>query len=712
MTGDYNGTPYNYIQRIDYDFYEQRTYLLYGNKTETFYNYTPALRRLNNLNVKTSDGNDLFNNRYSYDKVGNVLGLSNSAGITANNMAGKYQHRFEYDNLNRLVGADGTFDGSMAQIASGNDANASYHLKMKYNDTHGILNKNQQHIKNGNAYIQNTYSNDYKYITDTHKVESIIDSNTGDEEHFKYDLNGNITKRDTNTSQRVFSWDESNRLRVVSDNHSMQHYIYDASGERVLKANSDMETVYENGTLVNAPGTVSINGYTSYPSAFMVITADGVYSKHYYAGSQRIVSRLGDNDASMFETGCVGCKQQSTNNEFDAKKLQQVQKTDLQSYADKLKRGTIAYKVYKPISLAEQEKALADENEDKVEARAPSVYPMYFYHPDHLGTSTALTDFNGNAYQFFLNLPFGETMAQQLGSNYYNSPYKFNGKELDEETGLYYYGARYFDPRISIFQSTDQMAEKYPSFNPYAYCYQNPINFIDPTGMEGESSGRPLPFKKFVLPNFSTEWNDLDKSTLFNYVKSNFCQDCSNGKVNQMAGSKFENAFNDIMKKQLSNFNYKPNKLGSKDSGTYKGKTRNVTPDGKFDLIRDKYLKLGPVPTPFPVGEERYSGIQFAEVKASDGTLYSSYNQGQLVGMITAMATDPIIKEYGGDFLIGTTSDTTISQSFKDEAYLLNINVLHTYAKYRYNSEGQMEVNFFMHGFFSDNGTPFSSIIK
>lgn len=79
-------------------------------------------------------------------------------------------------------------------------------------------------------------------------------------------------------------------------------------------------------------------------------------------------------------------------------------------------------------------------------------------------------------------------MAQQLGSNYYNSPYKFNGKELDEETGLYYYGARYYDPRISIFQSTDQMAEKYPNVNPYAYCFQNPINLIDPSGMEPENS--------------------------------------------------------------------------------------------------------------------------------------------------------------------------------------------------------------------------------
>ena len=111
---------------------------------------------------------------------------------------------------------------------------------------------------------------------------------------------------------------------------------------------------------------------------------------------------------------------------------------------------------------------------------------LYFYHPDHLGTSTFLTDYNGNAYQFFLNLPFGETMAEQLGSNYYNTPFKFNGKELDEETRLYYYGARYYDPRGSIWLSVDPLAEKYPGVNPYAYCMQNPVRFIDPIGMEPE----------------------------------------------------------------------------------------------------------------------------------------------------------------------------------------------------------------------------------
>jgi uncharacterized protein RhaS with RHS repeats len=83
-------------------------------------------------------------------------------------------------------------------------------------------------------------------------------------------------------------------------------------------------------------------------------------------------------------------------------------------------------------------------------APGPANMLMYFYHPDHLGTSTFLTDINGKPYQFFLNLPFGETMAEQLPSTLYKSPYKFNGKELDAETGLYYYGARYYDPMARI----------------------------------------------------------------------------------------------------------------------------------------------------------------------------------------------------------------------------------------------------------------------
>lgn len=106
-----------------------------------------------------------------------------------------------------------------------------------------------------------------------------------------------------------------------------------------------------------------------------------------------------------------------------------------------------------------------------------------------------------------------------LGTAYVN-PYRFNAKELDSETGLYYYGARYYNPRISIWYGVDPLAVYNPvmenefygdgqhnggvyklgNLNPYIYCYQNPIVFVDPNGkqsyfmgnngfyMEGDSS--------------------------------------------------------------------------------------------------------------------------------------------------------------------------------------------------------------------------------
>ncbi len=85
-------------------------------------------------------------------------------------------------------------------------------------------------------------------------------------------------------------------------------------------------------------------------------------------------------------------------------------------------------------------------------------------------------------YQFFLNLPFGETMASQSSTSYYQSEFKFNSKELDTETGFYYYGARYYDPSLSVWLSVDPLAEQFPNFSPYNYTLNNPINLVDPDG--------------------------------------------------------------------------------------------------------------------------------------------------------------------------------------------------------------------------------------
>ena len=62
------------------------------------------------------------------------------------------------------------------------------------------------------------------------------------------------------------------------------------------------------------------------------------------------------------------------------------------------------------------------------------------------------------------------------------TPYLFNAKEFDEETGMYYYGARYYEPRLSLWMSVDPLQEKYPNISTYCYAANNPIKFIDSDG--------------------------------------------------------------------------------------------------------------------------------------------------------------------------------------------------------------------------------------
>ena len=106
---------------------------------------------------------------------------------------------------------------------------------------------------------------------------------------------------------------------------------------------------------------------------------------------------------------------------------------------------------------------------------------LYYYHSDHLGSTGYVTDKEGRVSQFVAYLPFGESLYEQH-SNTKDMPYLFNGKERDEETGLYYYGARYYDPWSAVWSGVDPMWVKYPTLSPFVYCANNPVIYIDPDG--------------------------------------------------------------------------------------------------------------------------------------------------------------------------------------------------------------------------------------
>ena len=88
---------------------------------------------------------------------------------------------------------------------------------------------------------------------------------------------------------------------------------------------------------------------------------------------------------------------------------------------------------------------------------------LYFYHPDNLGSTSYVTDDKGAIYEHLQYFPFGETWVQE-GQPSNRIPYLFSSKELDQETGLYYFGARYYDPRTSVWISTEPAL---PEFLPF-----------------------------------------------------------------------------------------------------------------------------------------------------------------------------------------------------------------------------------------------------
>ncbi len=116
----------------------------------------------------------------------------------------------------------------------------------------------------------------------------------------------------------------------------------------------------------------------------------------------------------------------------------------------------------------------------------PGGYPsqariLYWYHPDYIQNVDLVTDLDGEAYELFLYNPWGEQLHHwSSNSSSWTSPYRFNAKELDPETGMHYYGARYHHPKISVWMSVDPLA--YQTLETYQFTGNNPIILIDPDG--------------------------------------------------------------------------------------------------------------------------------------------------------------------------------------------------------------------------------------
>jgi RHS repeat-associated protein len=104
----------------------------------------------------------------------------------------------------------------------------------------------------------------------------------------------------------------------------------------------------------------------------------------------------------------------------------------------------------------------------------------YYYLTDHLGSIRVVLNEQGNVDSWTDYYPFGKE-ARSGSSN--NEPKEgFTGKEYDNESGLNYFGARFYNSDVGRWFVNDPLANKFPNMSPYNYCNDNPISFIDDEG--------------------------------------------------------------------------------------------------------------------------------------------------------------------------------------------------------------------------------------
>ena len=355
---------------------------------------------------------------------------------------------------------------------------------------------------------------------------------------YQYDGNGNPLYYEESKSFRSMVWDEENRLRGINDNGKLHLYTYDHTGERALKSSGESSTVVTNG-LTSAVIT-HMDDYTAYVNPYFVVQK-GRFTKHYFEGSSRIVSKLGEGTFHHPNRGIM------------AGGIDYIrQSVQMQEARDRYIKGSLTppgpptqHGIYASPEWTGQPYPSLGWQNIRQDQEPPEGWPrppkfnepgdvpgppvqygdpitpqtvkagygfidngiieknLYFYHPDHLGSSSYITDREGRITQHVEYIAFGEVLFEEHSVSP-TMPYLFNGKELDTETGLYYYGARYYDPRVSLWLNTDPLSGYNPIqetehyidgqhnngvFNPmnhntYGYTYNNPVIYVDPTGKQ------------------------------------------------------------------------------------------------------------------------------------------------------------------------------------------------------------------------------------
>ncbi|GHU66792.1 hypothetical protein FACS189447_08270 [Spirochaetia bacterium] len=479
VIGERVGKEFVYVKEIGYDQYGQRIYIEYGNNdtnaqgnpmgggVKTWYTYDEERRLLKNI-LSEKEGKIYQDIHYDFDKVGNINGYENNAG--------RYSTRQEYtyDSLYQLIEAKGT--SRQLEYEAGNleaykaDYIQSFGFDRIGNMTSKVSRESKTNlVRNG---MDLNYDFEYTYYKSkeghkTHKAEQIGNM------YYKYDANGNVIEE-----------------------RAGGHRAGDISSIPYYYNNGVYSTEYGFG--LSKPGTGKDE--TAYERVFtwdyrnqLIQSKDNRYTVHYRYGA--------DGQRALKYTEGTRNETLYFNNMWQVSSTNEEERW-LQSKHIFVGETRIATK-----SNYQETDGTTNNNYGFEQVH------QYWYHGDHLGSAQLVTNHLGVLHERIEYTPYGELWIEhKYNSDEASLPYRFTGKELDEETNLYYYGARYLDPRTSRWISGDPaMGEYIPgapindevrkqnqnlpggggiynivNLHVFHYAGNNPVKYVDPDGRDDD----------------------------------------------------------------------------------------------------------------------------------------------------------------------------------------------------------------------------------
>lgn len=422
-----------FVEDIDYNAKGQREILQYGNGVVTTYDYDPLTFRLVNLKTTRSTDGDLQNLSYTFDPAGNLTYIKDAAQQTiyfANTQITP-DADYTYDAINQLIKATGREHIGQAGQVDHNDP--PIHPLPHPNDSEAMRPYTEQYeydaVGNILAMIHQANSGSwtrrYQYASDSNRL--LATSLPGDDPEgpytgkYQYNLHGSMTAM---SHLPLMIWDFAERMRmstrqVVNDGTpETTYYVYDASGQRVRKVTEHQAAA--NQTPTRMKERIYIGGFEIYRE---------------------------------YDNPSTGSGQ-----------------------AISLERETLHV-------MDDKQRVALVETRTQGDDGSPGQLVLYQL-GNHLSSASLELDEAGEIISYEEYYPYGSTSYQTVDASIRTAAkrYRSTGKERDEETGLYYHGARYYAPWLGRWCSVDPLAAQTSGQSTYASFANNPSNFVDPDG--------------------------------------------------------------------------------------------------------------------------------------------------------------------------------------------------------------------------------------